>query len=57
MKFKFEDIEMAYDFVSSSPYGMNSAVLRKDTGDLGMVSKRNNKNGLFDSGVRKTILN
>ena len=29
MKFKFEDIEMAYDFVSSSSYGMNSAVLRK----------------------------
>lgn len=34
MKFKFEDIEMAYDFVSSSPYGEHSAVLRKDTGKI-----------------------
>ena len=34
MKFKFEDIEMACDFVSSSSYGMNSAVLRKDTGKI-----------------------
>ena len=34
MKFKFEDIEMAYDFVSGSPYGEHSAVLRKDTGKI-----------------------
>lgn len=34
MKFKFEDIEMACDFVSSSSYGMNSSVLRKDTGKI-----------------------
>ncbi len=32
MKFKFEDIEMAYDFVSDAPYGEHSAILRKDTG-------------------------
>ena len=34
MKFKYEDIEMAYDFVSGSPYGEHSAVLRKDTGKI-----------------------
>ena len=34
MKFKFEDIEMAYDFVSSSSCGDHSAVLRKDTGKI-----------------------
>jgi hypothetical protein len=34
MKFKFEDIEMAYDFVSSSLYGDHSAVLRKDSGKI-----------------------
>jgi len=34
MKFNFEDIEMAYDFVSSSPYGEHSAVLRKDTSKI-----------------------
>ena len=34
MKFKFQDIEMAYDFVNDSPYGDHSAVLRKDTGKI-----------------------
>ena len=34
MKFKFEDIEMAYDFVSSSSYGDHSAILREDTGKI-----------------------
>ena len=34
MKFKFEDIEMAYNFVSSSSYGDHSAILRKDTGEI-----------------------
>jgi len=30
----FNDIEAAYLFVSSARYGMNSAVLRKDTGQI-----------------------
>ena len=34
MKCKFEDLEMAYFFVSSAPYGEHSAVLRKDTGKI-----------------------
>ena len=34
MKFKFEDIEMAYDFVSGAPYGQHSAVVGKDTGKI-----------------------
>jgi hypothetical protein len=34
MKFEFQDIEMAYDFVSGSPYRDHSAVLRKDTGKI-----------------------
>ena len=34
MKCKFEDFQMAYDFVNSAPYGENSAVLRKDTGKI-----------------------
>ena len=34
MKCKFKDLEMAYDFVSSAPYGEHSAVLRRDTGKI-----------------------
>jgi hypothetical protein len=34
MKFKFEDIEMAFDFVSSAPPEENAAVVRKDTGQI-----------------------
>lgn len=30
----FSDIETAFLFVNSAPYGMNSAVLRKDTGQI-----------------------
>ncbi len=31
---KFRDLEDAFLFVSSSPYGMNSAYLNKDTGQI-----------------------
>ncbi|MFB0507172.1 MAG: hypothetical protein ACETWT_10620 [Thermodesulfobacteriota bacterium] len=31
---KFGDIEDAFFFVNSAPYGMNSALLRKDTGQI-----------------------
>jgi hypothetical protein len=31
---KFSDIESAFMYVSSAMYGMNSAVLRKDTGKI-----------------------
>jgi hypothetical protein len=34
MRFKFEDIEMAFDFVSSAPPEENAAVVRKDTGQI-----------------------
>ncbi len=30
----FSDIESAFSFVSSAPYGMNTALLRKDTGEI-----------------------
>jgi hypothetical protein len=31
---KFDDIQNAFLFVSSAAYGMNSAVVRKDTGEI-----------------------
>ncbi len=34
VKFLFSDIEDAFSYVSSAGYGMNSAVLCKDTGEL-----------------------
>ena len=33
-KFKFSDIESAFQYVGSAMYGMNSAVLCKDTGKI-----------------------
>lgn len=33
-KIKFEDLETAFHFVSYNPYGENSAVVRKDTGEI-----------------------
>ena len=33
-KLTFEDIEMAYQFVSSSPYGEHEAVVRRSTGEI-----------------------
>ena len=37
-KFKFDDIDMAYEYVSSAMYGMNSALLSKDTGKIYYIS-------------------
>ena len=34
MRIKFQDIEEAYDFVSSGPYGDHSALLDKSTGHI-----------------------
>jgi hypothetical protein len=34
MKVKFEDLEMAYEFVSSAPYGENVALLDGATGNI-----------------------
>jgi len=31
---KFEDIEMAYEFVNSSPYGEHEAIVRRSTGEI-----------------------
>ena len=48
MKFKFEDIEMAFDFVSASPYGEHSAILRKDTGNILYHSEMGDMDELSD---------
>ena len=50
MKFKFKDIDMAYDFVSSSPYGMNSSVLRKDTGKILYHSEMSDMDEISEEG-------
>jgi len=39
MRFKFDDIESAFDFVSWGDYGLHSAFLRKDTGRIFYLSE------------------
>jgi hypothetical protein len=46
---KFTDLQDAFLFVSSAGYGMNSAVLRKDTGEILCRSENGDLNEIGDA--------
>ena len=56
MKLKFEDIEMAYYYVSSSSYGDHSALLRKDTGKILYHSEMSDMDEMSDEGNSLVVL-
>lgn len=48
---KYSDIENAFFFVSSATYGMNSAILNKDTGQLYYRSEMGDLNEIDDQDI------